>query len=189
MAEIKSTLDIVLEKTKHLTLSAEEKVEMQFQEALKKVPGYVERVLDLTFTPERLLEEINGLSKEISKGIREEIARQMSQALDLSAKSDPLIDCLEVLAEPNWSALVEQVKHCRADYRKAREDLRQQAEDRVLASLAAAGIGGSSIVAKLEGDVFWQEEGRRLREPCEERLEALREAITSRQQAASKRKS
>ena len=184
MAEIKSTLDIVLEKTKHLTLSAEEKVEMQLQQGLRKIPGYVERILDLTWTPELLQEKINDLPQETRKRIRGEIARQMSQALDLSARSDPLIGGLEVVAEPDWLVLLQEVKHCRDDYRKAREDARKQAQGRILAQLAAAGIGGSAVVAKVEGDGLWQEEDRRLREPCENRLKVLREAISSRQQTA-----
>jgi hypothetical protein len=73
MAEIKSTLDIVLEKTKHLALSAEEKVEMKVQEGLKKVPGYVERLLDLTLTPDRQLrksceERLEALRQSIAAG-------------------------------------------------------------------------------------------------------------------------
>lgn len=177
MAEIKSTLDIVLEKTKHLTLSAEEKMEMQLREGLKKVPGYLERVLDLTLTPDLLLEEINALPQETRKQIRAEIVRQMSQALDLSAKSDPLIGGLEALAEPGWTALLEEVKNCRADYVKARADARKQSQNRVLAGLAAVGIGGSAVVAKLEGDPVWEAEDRRLRQPCEERVETLRKAL------------
>lgn len=182
MAEIKSTLDIVLEKTKHLTLSAEEKLEMKVQEGLKKVPGYVERLLDLSLTPERLMEEINELPKEIQRRIRVELSRQMSQALDLSSKSDPLVGGLEVLAEPGWSSLLEEAKGCRVDCRKAREAAKEQAQDRVLATLIAEGIGGSAVIAKVEGDASWQEEDRRLRQPCEEKLEDLRKAISTQQQ-------
>jgi hypothetical protein len=61
MAEIKSTLDLVLEKTKHLKLSAEEKAEMQMQDFLKKVPGYVIQILDLSLMPEQLLDKIKAL--------------------------------------------------------------------------------------------------------------------------------
>jgi hypothetical protein len=61
MAEIKSTLDLVLEKTKHLKLSAEEKAEMQMQDFLKKVPGYVIQILDLSLMPEQLLDKTKAL--------------------------------------------------------------------------------------------------------------------------------
>ena len=122
MAEIKSTLDLVMEKTKHLKLSPEEKLEIQLQDLLKKVPGYVELVLDGALTPEQLLDEIKTSAPEIAGQLRGEISRQLSRTLDLSEKTDPLIPALEILAEPAWSELLAEVKRCRPKYRKARID-------------------------------------------------------------------
>lgn len=179
MAEIKSTLDLVLEKTKHLTLTAEEKAAMKLQDFLKKVPVYVERIVDLTFTPEQLLDEIKALPQEFRDQIRKELTRQMSHALDLTAKSDPLIGALELLAEPDLSTLLAEVISCRSGYRQARDDAWQQAQNRILGTLAAAGIRGSAVVAKLKGDPFWEAEDRQLRQPCKVVLEALRAALTN----------
>lgn len=178
MAEIKSTLDLVMEKTKHLTLSPEEKLEMQLQDLLKKVPGYVQLVLDGTFTPEQLLDGIKTAAPEIAEQFRAEIARQLSRTLDLSEKTDPLIPALEILAEPAWSELLAEVKRCRPEYRKAKEGFQVQAQARILGNLAAAGIRGSAVVAKLEHDESWAAQDRKLRQSCEERLAALREALT-----------
>ena len=138
MAEIKSTLDIVMEKTKHLTLSSEEKAEMQLQDFLKKTPGYMGRILDGTLTPEQLLNEIEALPGVLAKSARREIARQFSQVLDLTEKSDPLIPALEILAEPGWSDSLAEVKQCRSEYREARAGFQIQARDRILLDLAAA---------------------------------------------------
>ncbi len=180
MAEIKSTLDLVMEKTKHLKLSPEEKLEMQLQDLLKKVPRYVELVLDGALTPEQLLDESNTAPPEIAKQFRGEIARQLSRTLDLSEKTDPLIPALEILAETAWSDFLAEVKRCRPEYRKARDDSQVQAQTRILANLAAAGIRGSAVVAKLERDESWAAEDRKLRQPCKERLAALREALNRR---------
>ena len=177
MAEIKSTLDIVMEKTKHLKLSPEEKMEMQLQDFLKKTPGYVGRILDGTLSPEQLLNEIEALPGVLAERARREVARQLSQVLDLTETSDPLILALEMLAEPEWSDSLAEVKRCRAEYREARAGSQMQASDRILLDLAAAGIKGSAVVAKLEGDEHWEKENRKLRQPCEERLAALREAL------------
>ncbi len=179
MAEIKSTIDLVMEKTKHLTLSAEEKVEVQFQDFLKKVPGFVKRVLDGALAPEQLLDEIKTQPQELADRVRREIGRQLSQALDLSEKSNPLMLALEMLAEPGWSGLLAEVKRCRSEYQAARGGSQKQARDRILTRLAAAGIRGSAVVAKLEGDESWEAEDRRRRGPCEGRLEDLREALST----------
>ncbi len=181
MAEIKSTIDLVMEKTKHLTLSAEEKVEVQLQDFLKKVPGFVKRVLDGALAPEQLLDEIKTQPQELADRVRREIGRQLSQALDLSEKSNPLMLALEMLAEPGWSGLLAEVKRCRSQYQAARGVSQKQARDLILTRLAAAGIRGSAVVAKLEGDESWEAEDRRLRGPCEERLADLREALSTNQ--------
>ncbi|UCG14495.1 MAG: hypothetical protein JSU72_08625 [Deltaproteobacteria bacterium] len=183
MGEIKSTLDLVLEKTKHLTLSAEEKAEVRLQEALKKVPGYVERVINRVFTPERLLDEIQSFPQALQPRIRREIARQMCHTLDLSEKTDPLAEALEVLAEPGWATLLAEVRQSTSEYRQARVSVRQEAENRILTRLAETGVRGSAVVAKLEDDPSWKAEDGRLRHHCEQKLVALREALN--QQAAS----
>jgi len=177
MAEIKSTLDLVMEKTKHLTLSAEEKLEMQLQDIVKKVPGYMERLLDGALTPEQLLGEIKAQPRELTQRAHREIARQLSRTLDLTERTNPLLRALEMLAEPGWAEMLAEIKRCRSQYRKAAADSQRQARNRILEKLAAVGIRGSAVVAKLEGDASWETEDRRLRGPCEARLEALRAAL------------
>jgi len=46
MAEIKSTLDLVMEKTRHLTLSDEEKQEQKEKEFNKKLKGPAQKIQD-----------------------------------------------------------------------------------------------------------------------------------------------
>ncbi len=46
MAEIKSTLDLIMEKTKGLTLSPEEKEKIHREEWLKKAKGWIQKFLD-----------------------------------------------------------------------------------------------------------------------------------------------
>ncbi len=46
MAEIKSTLDIIMEKTKGLSLSAEERDALKREEKAKKIRGWLRRYLD-----------------------------------------------------------------------------------------------------------------------------------------------
>jgi hypothetical protein len=184
MAEIKSTLDLVMEKTKHLSLSAEEKTEMKLQEELKKVPGYVERILDRTLNPEELRGLVDALEQQYRERIRLEIAQQMGQALDLSSRTDPLIAALELLVEPAWTKLLDQIRNCRSEYRQAKDAAGRTAEHRVLTQLAHAGIKGPAVVAKLESDPSWQVEDRELRQSCEELLEELRETLSSVQQVA-----
>lgn len=177
MAEIKSTLDLVLEKTKHLSLSAEEKAEMQLRDSLKKISGYVERTLDRVLSPKELLEEIETLPQDLGERVRQETVRRMIQALNLSSITDPLAATLEALVEPEWAEPLAEIIRCRSAYRQARDEAQEKARHRILAELADAGIKGSAVVAKLEGDSLWKAEDDKLRYPCEQLLAAMRQNL------------
>ena len=179
MGEIKSTLDLVLERTRHLTLSSVEKEEIELKEALKKVSGYLSRYRDGALSLERLLKEIRELASELRDRVRGEMARQMSLALDLSADTDSLIPAMEALADPSWTDVLAGVKRCRIEVRKALEAARGNLEGRILAELAAAGIRGSAVAVKTEGDQEWIVTNQELKRPCEERLEALRQSLAA----------
>jgi hypothetical protein len=179
MGEIKSTLDLVLEKTRHLTLSSVEKEEIELREALKKVSGYLSRYRDGVLSLEALLKEMRSLAPEIRDRVRQETARQMSLLLNLSPETDAMIPAMEALAEPGWADLLAGVRRCRTEVRKALEAARGSVEGRMLAQLAAAGIRGSAVAVKTGGDPQWIAMNQNLMRPCEDRLEALRRALAA----------
>jgi hypothetical protein len=179
MGEIKSTLDLVLEKTKHLSLSTREKEELEIKEALKKVSGYLSRYRDGMLSLDAMVKEIEGFPAEIRSRVRRDMARQMGLALNLSPDTDLLVILLEALAEPAWAKVLGEVKRCRIETRKALEATRRRIEERILAALAAGGIRGSAVVAKGDSDREWVATEKTLTRPCEERLEALRQALAA----------
>ena len=64
MGEIKSTLDLVMERTRHLSLSAEEKEEQQRQDFEKKLQGFLQQYADEAMSMDGLRERITALEKE-----------------------------------------------------------------------------------------------------------------------------
>ena len=179
MGEIKSTLDLVLEKTKHLSLSTLEREEMELKEALRKVSGYLSRYRDGVLSLDAMVKEIEGFPPGIRGRGRREMARQMGLALNLSPDTDSLVTALERLAEPGWAKVLGEVKRCRIETRKTLEATRRRIEERILAALAAGGIRGSAVAAKPESDREWVATEKTLTRPGEERIEALRQALAA----------
>jgi len=64
MGEIKSTLDLVMEKTKHLSLSDEEKQNQKKIESQKRINGLLQKYQDQVLSMEQLHTEYNLLKKE-----------------------------------------------------------------------------------------------------------------------------
>jgi len=63
MGEIKSTLDLVMEKTKHLSMSSEEKTEQKAAELEKTVTGLANKFLNSLLSTKELKRELDKLQQ------------------------------------------------------------------------------------------------------------------------------
>jgi hypothetical protein len=64
MGEIKSTLDLVMERTRHLSLSAAEKEEQRREDFEKRLQGLLQQYADEAMSMDGLCERIAALEKE-----------------------------------------------------------------------------------------------------------------------------
>ena len=78
MAEIKSTIDLIIERTKSLAASPEERESYQRQEREKRLRGLVQRLLDDNLTLDGVKDE---LAKEKKYGSAAEVTGVLKNAL------------------------------------------------------------------------------------------------------------
>ena len=78
MAEIKSTIDLIMERTKNLSASPEERESYQRQEREKRLRGLVQRLLDDNLTLDDAKDE---LAKEKKIGPAAEVTGVLKEAL------------------------------------------------------------------------------------------------------------
>ena len=152
MAEIKSTLDLVMEKTKHLTLSREEKEEQQRTEAGRKVYGLVRKYQDNLLNKERLETAIDALRKTYDFNVNEILAQLLLDDLKLGEKNEFLLELLHEVCGIDVLNL-EKLFH---DFLlqvgvAAKERIEAIKED--LAKTRS--ISGSAVVPNLEADPIW----------------------------------
>ncbi|SFM81797.1 hypothetical protein [Thermodesulforhabdus norvegica] len=67
MAEIKSTIELAMERTRHLVMTDREKKEMEYREHLEKIPGVAQKYLDGLMKEE----EVKKALEELPEAIRE----------------------------------------------------------------------------------------------------------------------
>lgn len=140
MTEIKSTIDLIMERTKNLTMTAAEKKELRHRELTEKATGWVVRYLDGVLGLEALQEEMKQEDEEVEtlKMILETAVLEM---LDPEQDQERMFRLLtEVLhvEEPSLAGAL-------ADYRKRKENLLGKEAARFLAELEESGIGGSAL--------------------------------------------
>ena len=95
MGEIKSTLDIIMEKTKGLTMTDEEKKAFQKKEIEGKARGLLQKFLDSYIDLKGLKKEIAGLDEKRQIMIKEALRREGLARVKLDADNTKLFDLLE----------------------------------------------------------------------------------------------
>lgn len=157
MAEIKSTIELVMERTRHLTLSEEEKREQEIAESRKKLTYLIQKYMDDLLNLETLERELHSLWPDGISSRRGMIVEELLQRLKLGGDNEAVLTLFEKLVGIQkegissilalYQAAVDQAAQNRL------EDLRQNL-------LTSYGISGSAVVPNLEADKKWADELR-----------------------------
>jgi len=168
MGEIKSTMDIIMEKTKGLTMTEEEKKAFKRQEMEGKVKGLVQKFTDGVFDKEKLRIEITAL-QEKDKAMIDAIIREESVArIELGEDNEPLLEILESILDMNTEPIRDMLDRYEGKLSRERE-----ARERVLMNqLKKRGISGSAVVPNIEADLEWGQQLKEMKRAFKE--EAMR---------------
>jgi hypothetical protein len=153
MGEIKSTLDIIMEKTKGLTMTDDEKQAFQEKEIGGKARGLLQKFLDGYIDSKGLEKEIAGLDEKRQRMIREALRREGLARVTLDADNSNLFDLLENTVGFQTAP----IRKILSGFSEELEQMRTDRENRRLEILAERGISGSAIVPNLNADPEWIE--------------------------------
>ena len=97
MGEIRSTLDLVLERTSHLNLSEAEREEQERAEAQKRLNGLLQKYQDRLLDEEGLAAEIERLRRTDHPQIDGMLKNEIAGRLDLDKDNAPFLTLLDQL--------------------------------------------------------------------------------------------
>lgn len=163
MAEIKSTLDLVMERTRHLTMREEDKREQAEAEFRKTVNGLLQKYLDGELDAARVREEAFGPGAPDSD--RAIAIGEIGKRIDPAGDNASLLALLrEMGAEVSGIETV--LKECEA----AGASETEAAAEKVREALRGRGISGSAAVPNPAAQKGWKDRQ-------EARLVTCREAV------------
>ena len=167
MAEIKSTLDLIMEKTKGLTLSPKEKEEVRREEWLKKARGLIQKFLDDRTDLGKVKEEL--FNREKPSDGENILKRELINGLDPEGDNEKRFQLIgELLQIPRETFL----KILEAfNQRIHQEKIRQT--DHLIKQLAGQGISGSAVIPNLERDPSWKRFYEQEKQACKEKILSL----------------
>jgi len=165
MAEIKSTLDLIMERTQNLTLTDAEKRDMETKERKDRFRGWCRRYLDGALSLDDLKENMareKASSPEALSLLREECLAHVDPDKDNEK--------LFLLLQEALSIAVADLEGLIGAYEEELRQYRAAAGKEALEMLTAKGIGGSAVQPNPRLSPSWQAQADAARKKFRERL-------------------
>ncbi len=174
MGEIKSTLDLVLEKTKNLTLSSEEKEQQTQQEIENRIKGMMQKYHDGLYSKSELMAGYELLKKDYNLSTDDSLIIEITNRLEPSRNNQSLFELLQECCTIDTAGIETTIEDFQQTYHTASQNrLKQLKKD--LAEQHA--ISGSSVLPNLDRDESWQQKSAEIRAAYEDQLNRVRNGL------------
>jgi hypothetical protein len=167
MGEIRSTLDIIMEKTRGLSLSPEEKKKLRGQEWLGKARGWVRKYRDELIDVNEVKAALRKLGE--SEGADHLLKQDIIGAIEPGSDNSTCWSLLEALWTSDFKRPKEIVRKFQEELDQARSEWLPPALDR----LAQRDISGTALVPNLSRDPDWIAFHRMQVEECRRELSLI----------------
>jgi hypothetical protein len=174
MGEIKSTLDLVLEKTKNLTLSSEEKESQKQKEIENRIKGLVQKYQDGILSINQLLTDYELLKKDYNIPQNNSLIVEITQRIEPDQDNQPLLELLQACCAIDTAAIEMIIENFRKEYITAS----QNRIERLREDLAKRhNISGSAVLPNLDVDELWRQKIGELRAGYENQLNRVKDNL------------
>ncbi len=170
MAEIRSTLDIIMEKAKEVDVTDEDRIAFKRQELEGKIRGFLQKFQDQILSEERLMEEVKAIGMQKDQMVREIFTEDCFSRIDPEADNTRLIGLMERVAGVDTGPILDSLNKYRDKITRERGRSLSALSER----LRERGISGSAVLPNLEADPLWMNEKAKMRQDFLNDLMALR---------------
>jgi hypothetical protein len=177
MGEIKSTLELAMEKTKKFAISEKEKEEMKQKEVLQKATSLFHRYRDGLLPLNEILKQIERMEKKTATTVKELLLSQWVDALSLDDEEERILKGIESLEQRNIHEAKQKFRYLLSQYQGEKEKVKEKARLQLIEGLRKDGIYGSAVEPKLEGSELWKKENEKLDYSYKMKLEEIKEPL------------
>jgi hypothetical protein len=152
MGEIRSTLDIIMERTRGLTMSEEERRRTLMEEISAKVKGMVQRHLDAALGMEAFEAQFLEIRRKGPEMADAALRRECLERMDPEKDNTAMLQLLSRFRLCDTGRISELIAEGVSGIKRKREQRRLA----LLRGLGEKGISGSALVPNLEADEVWE---------------------------------
>ena len=168
MGEIKSTLDLVMEKTKNLNLSNAEKEQQKNKEIKNRLRGLVQKFQDNILDTDNLRSEYQKLKKEYGLNNHRHLIAEICSQIQPGKDNQALFDLLAEFKVSNSERLKSVLEEFRTTLDTAAKQRRTILKDHLTKTYF---ISGSAVVPNLENDDQWRKAAGKIKAKYDQLLD------------------
>jgi len=164
MGEIKSTLDLVMEKTKNLNLSDEERQGQKNKEIESRIRGLLQKFKDQALNAGNLKSEYQKLQKDYDLPENAPLVKEICRKIELGNNNDAWFELLARFK----IADIEGITGVLHEFDKVIDAAARERSKILKDKLAEAHfISGTAVVPNLEADKAWRAQAGKIRDKFE----------------------
>ncbi len=152
MGEIRSTLDIIMEKTKGLTMNEEEKRELKRRELSGKARGFVQKYIDGIIDLDRIESEVAGAGEGEKEMLRRAMIEETVGRIVPGQDNEAVLSILD----KTTGVHILPVRKIIADFESRMQEEKKRRENAYMTKLKEKGIWGSAVIPNMEADPHWK---------------------------------
>ncbi len=177
MGEIKSTLELAMERTKKFAISEKEKEEIKQKEVLKKATSLFHRYREGHLPLSDILKEIEKMEKKTATTVKESLLSQWINALSLDDDVERILKGIESLKQRSIDEVKQKFHSLLSQFQGEKEKIKDEAEVQSIEALRKDGIYGSAVDPNFEESGLWKKEIEKLDHSYRVKLEGIKEQL------------
>jgi hypothetical protein len=177
MGEIKSSLELAMERTKKFAISEKEKEEIKQKEIMQKATTLFHRYREGYLPLNDILKEIEKMNKRISAMVKESLLSQWINALSLDDDNERILKGIESLKQRNIDEVKQKFHSLLSQYLSEKEKVKEEVRVQFTEALRKDSIYGSAVEPKLDGAELWKKENEKLDHSYRVKLEEIKEQL------------
>ena len=177
MGEIKSTLDLAMERTKKISISQEEREEIKSKEILQKVTGLSNRYREGCLSLNEIQKEIERMDEKTERLVKEALLSQWIDALSLGDEDERLLKGVESLKNRDVDEVRKKLHRLIIEYQREKEKVKQEVRTQSINALKRIGFSGSAVEPNIAGSELWEKELKNLDHHYRVKLEEVKDQL------------
>jgi hypothetical protein len=174
MGEIKSTLEIILDKTKDLTMSPDELKHWKREEKLKEASILVRKYINRDINIDDLLKNIDN-----DEALKDATIYRLVENVSLLNNNENIFSAISLLKGKDFTKEKETISLLGADYKKEREEMIVKIGKELKNKFERIGISGNALIPNVEDSKEGKEALKDLHDTYINRVNEILKAIHS----------